>query len=129
MFSSSATTRGIEVSVQASYVPDQSEPDQHQWFFAYTVRIRNMGTEAAQLVSRHWIITDANGEIEEVRGPGVVGKQPVLEPGASFEYTSGCPLGTPFGTMHGTYRMLARGGDEFDAEIAAFTLAEPHAVH
>jgi ApaG protein len=129
MFSSRATTRGIEIYVQSSYVPEQSEPDQHQWFFSYTVRIRNTGTDTAQLVSRHWIITDAHGRVEEVRGPGVVGEQPILEPGEVFEYTSACPLPTSFGTMHGTYRMVTRGGDEFDAEIAPFTLAEPHAVH
>jgi len=129
VFSSRATTRGIEISVRSSYVPEQSKPDQHLWFFAYTVRIRNGGTETAQLMSRHWVIADANGRVEEVRGPGVVGEQPILEPGESFEYTSACPLPTPFGTMHGTYRMVTRGGDDFDAEIAAFTLAEPHAVH
>jgi ApaG protein len=129
VFSSRATTRGIEISVQARYVPEQSEPQQHQWFFAYAVRLHNTGSETVQLVSRHWIITDANGEVEEVRGPGVVGEQPVLEPGASFEYTSACPLATSFGTMHGSYRMVLPGGDEFDAEIAPFTLAEPHAVH
>jgi ApaG protein len=129
VFFSRTTTRGIEISVQSSYVPEQSEPDQHLWFFAYMVRIRNVGTETAQLVSRHWIITDANGRVEEVRGPGVVGEQPILEPGDSFEYSSACPLATSFGTMHGTYQMVTRGGDEFDAEIAPFTLAEPHAVH
>ena len=129
MFFSRATTRGIEVSVESRYVPERSEPDQQQWFFAYTVQIRNVGTETAQLLSRHWVITDANGEVEEVRGPGVVGEQPILAPGETFEYTSACPLGTAFGTMHGSYRMAVRGGEEFDAEIAAFTLAEPHAVH
>jgi ApaG protein len=129
VFSSRATTRGIEVSVESRYVPERSEPDQQQWFFAYTVQIRNLGTETAQLLSRHWVITDANGEVEEVRGPGVVGEQPILAPGQAFEYTSACPLGTSFGTMHGSYRMVIRGGEEFDAEIAAFTLAEPHAVH
>jgi ApaG protein len=129
MFSSRAVTRGIEVSVQSSYVPEQSEPDQQQWFFAYRVRIHNGGDETVQLLTRHWVITDANGKIEEVRGPGVVGKQPTLEPGEAFEYTSACPLGTSFGTMHGTYQMQARGGEEFDAEIAPFTLAAPNAVH
>ena len=94
MFSSRAVTRGIEVSVQSSYVPEQSEPDQQQWFFAYRVRIHNGGDETVQLLTRHWVITDANGKIEEVRGPGVVGKQPTLEPGEAFEYTSACPLGT-----------------------------------
>ena len=129
MFTSRANTRGVEITVQSRFVPERSEPDQEQWFFAYTVQIRNLGTETVQLVSRHWVITDANGEVEEVRGPGVVGEQPVLTPGESFEYTSACPLGTAFGTMHGSYRMVVRGGEEFDAEIAPFTLAEPHAVH
>ncbi len=129
MFSSRVTTRGIEVLVRSRYVPERSMPEQGQWFFAYTVRIHNQGTEIVQLVSRHWVITDAHGRVEEVRGPGVVGEQPILEPGASFEYTSACPLGTPFGTMHGSYQMRVRGGEEFDAEIAPFTLAEPHAVH
>jgi ApaG protein len=129
MFSSRATTRGIEISVQSTYVREQSNPDENLWFFAYTVRIRNGGSETAQLVSRHWVIADANGRVEEVRGPGVVGEQPILEPGKSFEYTSACPLPTPFGTMHGTYRMVTGGGEAFDAEIAPFTLAEPHAVH
>ena len=129
MFSSRAVTRGIEVFVQSSYVPEQSEPEQQQWFFAYRVRITNGGDVTVQLLTRHWMITDANGNVEEVRGPGVVGKQPVLEPGQSFEYTSACPLGTAFGTMHGSYQMQASGGDAFDVEIAPFTLAAPNAVH
>jgi len=128
MFSSRAITKGIEVSVQSSYVPEQSEPDQQQWFFAYRVRIYNSGSDTVQLMTRHWVITDANGKIEEVRGPGVIGKQPKLEPGQSFEYTSACPLGTAFGTMHGSYQMRLPGGDELDVEIAPFTLAAPHAV-
>lgn len=129
MFSSRAVTRGIEVAVESSYVPEQSEPDHEQWFFAYRVRIANQGDATVQLLTRHWIITDANGKTEEVRGPGVVGKQPILAPGEAFEYTSACPLGTAFGTMHGTYHMQVRGGDAFDAEIAPFTLAAPNAVH
>jgi ApaG protein len=128
MFSSSAVTRGIEIFVESSYVPEQSEPEQEQWFFAYRVRITNGGEQTVQLLTRHWVITDANGKIEEVRGPGVVGKQPTLEPGQSFEYTSACPLGTGFGTMHGSYQMQLSGGDAFDAEIAPFTLAAPNAV-
>ena len=128
MFSSRAVTRGIDISVQSSYVPEQSEPDQHLWFFAYRVRIHNLGTETVQLMTRHWVISDANGTVEEVRGPGVIGKQPTLEPGQSFEYTSACPLGTAFGTMHGSYQMRLPGGDELDVEIAPFTLAAPHAV-
>jgi ApaG protein len=128
MFSSRAVTRGIEISVQSSYVPEQSEPDQHQWFFAYRVRIHNRGTETVQLMTRHWVITDANGTVEEVRGPGVIGKQPTLEPGQSFEYTSACPLGTAFGTMHGSYQMVVASDEDFAAEIAPFTLAAPNAV-
>jgi ApaG protein len=126
---SEATTRGIRIRVESRYVPERSQPDQHQWFFVYQVRIANEGTEPAQLMSRHWIITDANGHCEEVRGPGVVGKQPLLAPGERFEYTSFCPLPTPFGTMHGTYQMVTPSGDSFDAEIAAFSLAEPHAIN
>lgn len=129
MFTSEAITRGIRIRVQSAYVPERSSPDEQQWLFAYNVQISNEGSETAQLVSRHWIITDANGRIEEVKGPGVVGKQPLLHPGESFEYTSACPLPTPFGTMHGTYRMVTPNGGSFDAEIAAFTLAEPHALH
>lgn len=129
MFISEATTRGIRVRTQSSYVPERSEPEQQKWFFLYTVQIANEGTETAQLVSRHWIITDANGTVQHVRGAGVVGKQPVLEPGESFSYTSACPLETPFGTMHGTYRMVTPNGERFDAEIAPFLLGEPHAVH
>ena len=128
MFSSRAVTRGIEISVQSSYVPEQSVPDQHQWFFAYRVRLHNGGTETVQLMTRHWVISDANGTVQEVSGPGVIGKQPTLEPGQSFEYTSACPLGTAFGTMHGSYQMVVAGGEEFDAEIAPFTLAAPNAV-
>jgi ApaG protein len=115
--------------VRSAYVPEQSEPDREQWFFVYNVEITNEGEETAQLVSRHWIITDANGRVQEVKGAGVVGKQPVLAPGESFEYTSACPLTTPFGTMHGTYQMVTREGDGFDAEIAPFSLGEPHAIN
>lgn len=129
MFTSEAITRSIRVAVRARYAPDQSEPADEHWFFLYTVRITNEGSDTVQLVSRHWIITDANGHVEEVRGPGVVGEQPVLGPGESFEYTSACPLSTSFGTMHGTYQMVARSGETFDVEIAAFTLAEPHTIH
>jgi len=129
VFTSEAITRGIRIRVQSAYVPERSSPDEQQWFFVYTVQIANEGNETAQLITRHWIITDANGRVEEVKGPGVVGKQPLLHPGESFEYTSACPLPTPFGTMHGTYQMVTPDGGSFDAEIAAFTLAEPHALH
>lgn len=128
-FTSEAVTRGIRISVQSAYVPERSDPDSDQWFFIYTVRISNEGEDIAQLVSRHWIITDANGHVHEVRGPGVVGEQPVLKPGDAFEYTSACPLETSFGTMHGTYQMVIRNGDGFDADIAAFSLGEPHAIN
>jgi ApaG protein len=126
---SEAITRGIEVRVESRYVPEQSDPDRGGWLFAYTVRIANHGEETVQLISRHWIITDGNGNVEEVRGPGVVGAQPVLRPGESFEYTSACPLRTDFGTMHGTYQMLTEDGEYFDAEISAFSLSTPYAVN
>ena len=129
MPSSQATTRGIRVEVQVQYVPERSEPARDKWFFAYRVRISNQGTERVQLVSRHWTITDAHGRVEEVRGPGVVGEQPVLDPGDSFEYTSFCPLETPFGSMQGTYQMVTADGATFDAEIAPFTLSEPYSVN
>jgi ApaG protein len=129
--SSEAITNGIRVRVVSQYLPDHaaSEPRERQWFFTYTVRISNEGLDTVQLMSRHWIITDANGRDEEVRGPGVVGAQPVLAPGESFEYTSGCPLRTAFGTMRGTYQMVSDDGQEFDAEIAPFALNVPYAVN
>ena len=129
MSTSQATTRGIRVEVQAHYVPERSEPSHGRWFFAYRVRITNQGGERVQLLTRHWIITDAMGQVEEVRGPGVVGEQPVLDPGESFEYTSFCPLPTAFGTMQGTYQMVTSSGGAFDAEIAQFSLREPYAVN
>lgn len=129
VFTSEAITRGIRVRVESSYVPERSEPERGSWFFIYTVEVANLGTETAQLVSRHWIITDADGTVREVRGPGVVGEQPTLEPGQSFTYTSACPLETPFGTMHGTYQLVTNTGERFDAEIAAFSLGEPHAIN
>lgn len=126
---SEAVTRGIRVAVDASYVAERSNPSENEWFFAYTIRITNEGADTAQLLSRHWIITDANGRVEEVRGPGVVGRQPVLSPGQSFEYTSACPLKTSFGVMQGTYQMVTPSGDHFDAEIAPFALSEPYGVN
>ena len=126
---SRATTRGVDVRVKVKYVPEQSEPQLGRWFFAYRILIANTGDETVQLISRHWIITDANGQVEEVRGPGVVGKQPVLEPGESFEYTSFCPLRTPFGTMEGTFQMVTTDGEQFDATVAQFTLTEPLTVN
>lgn len=129
MFTSEAVTRGVRVHVSSQYSPERSQPSESQWFFLYTVRIVNEGAETVQLLTRHWIITNGDGQVEEVRGPGVVGEQPVLQPGEGFEYTSGCPLPTPFGTMHGTYQMITRNGEMFDAEVAPFTLSEPYTVH
>ena len=128
MPSSEAVTRNIRVHVESQYDPRRSHPSQNQWFFLYTVRITNEGSETVQLISRHWIITDGMGKVEEVRGPGVVGHQPVLAAGESFEYTSGCPLTLPFGSMHGTYQMINEQNEQFDVEIAPFMLAEPNQV-
>jgi ApaG protein len=127
--SSEAVTNNVRVEVESQYAPDQSQPFESRWFFHYTVRITNEGDETVQLLSRHWIITDGTGRVEEVRGPGVVGEQPVLAPGESFEYTSGCPLKTSTGTMRGTYQMVTEDGNHFDVEIAPFSLAEPYTVH
>lgn len=129
MPASETVTRGIRIGVETMYDPTRSAPQQSRWFFLYTIRITNEGTQPAQLVSRHWVITDATGHVEEVEGPGVVGKQPTLAPGQAFEYTSGCPLPTPFGSMRGSYHMVAADGTRFEAEIAEFILREPHAVH
>ncbi len=126
---SEAVTRGIRVEVQSVLVPERSDPDDAQWFFAYRVRITNEGGEPAQLVSRHWVIIDGHGRVEEVRGHGVVGEQPTLGPGEAFEYTSACPLRTPHGSMHGSYQMVTPDGERFDAEIAPFALGEPERVH
>jgi ApaG protein len=129
MFTSQAVTRGVRVYVEAEYAPQRSQPLQRQWFFVYTITISNEGLETVQLLTRHWVITDGTGRIEEVRGPGVVGKQPVLAPGESFTYSSGCPLASPFGVMEGTYQMVTDAGDQFDVKIAPFTLSEPYTVH
>jgi ApaG protein len=129
METSEAITEGLRVFVRSQYVPERSRPHLQEYFFIYTITIENRGSQRVQLISRHWIITDAEGHQEEVRGPGVVGEQPVLDPGQSFEYTSACPLTTPFGSMHGTYQMVRDDGSKFDAEIAAFRLAQPHAVN
>ena len=119
-----AVTRGIRVEVESEYVADRSNPDNHSYFFAYHVTITNESDETVQLISRHWVITNAEGKKEEVEGPGVVGEQPTLEPDESFEYSSFCPLTTPMGTMHGTYQMVTEDGEKFDAEIAPFTLVQ-----
>ena len=126
---SEAVTNNVRVEVESQYAPERSQPFQNHWFFHYTVRISNEGDETVQLLSRHWIITDGNGHVEEVRGAGVVGEQPVLSPGESFEYTSGCQLKTSTGTMRGTYQMVTEEGSHFDIEIAPFALAEPYTVH
>lgn len=115
----------IRIQVTTSYVDDQSEPDSDRYVFAYTITISNSGNVAAQLISRHWIITDANGKVQEVNGDGVVGEQPYLNPGEEFRYSSGAVLETPVGAMQGIYRMEAEGGITFDAPIAPFTLAVP----
>lgn len=127
--SSEAVTKSIRVEVESQYAPEHSEPFQNQWFFYYTVRITNEGVDTVQLVSRHWIITGATGHTEEVQGPGVVGEQPVLEPGESFQYTSGCHLKTSSGLMRGTYAMVTASGDRFEVEIAPFALHEPYTIH
>ncbi|MDE0029284.1 MAG: Co2+/Mg2+ efflux protein ApaG [Deltaproteobacteria bacterium] len=129
MGSSKAVTRGVRIEVSTEYDPARSFPEHNRWFYLYTVEISNDGSETVQLVSRHWIITDASGHVEEVKGPGVVGESPVLEEGESFQYTSGCPLTTPYGTMHGTYQMVTADGDRFDAQIAEFLLGEPRSLH
>jgi ApaG protein len=123
------TTNGIQIAVTTAFLAERSSPRDGQFLFSYNITITNVGEETAQLISRHWIITDAEGEVQEVRGPGVVGEQPVLEPGASFAYTSFCPLRTNVGTMQGSYMMVRPGGDAFEAEIAPFTLAVPHALN
>jgi len=129
MSTSEAVTRGVRVRVEAEYSPERSSPASKHWFFLYTVTIANEGDATVQLMTRHWIITDGNNHVEEVRGPGVVGEQPELQPGESFTYTSGCPLPTPFGKMEGTYQMVTRGREGFDARIAPFALSEPYTVH
>jgi ApaG protein len=126
---STATTRGIKVEVQSQHLPRQSAPAQQRYVFAYTIRITNTSDHTVQLVSRHWKVTHGDGHVEEVRGPGVVGQQPILKPGQSFEYTSGSVLRTPLGTMHGTYQMAVQGGEGFDATIAPFALETPYALN
>lgn len=119
----------IEITPTPQFIPEQSDPEDNRYVFAYTISIRNVGSVPAQLVSRHWIITDANNQVQEVRGLGVIGKQPLLQPGESFEYTSGTALATPIGTMKGSYQMVAEDGTHFDAEIPEFVLAIPRALH
>jgi ApaG protein len=126
---SEAVTNNVRVEADAQYAPERSQPFQNKWFFNYTIRITNEGEETVQLLSRHWIATDASGHSEVVKGPGVVGEQPVLAPGESFQYTSGWPLSTSNGVLRGTYQMVSESGAHFDAEIAPFTLKEPYTVH
>lgn len=126
---SDTVTQGIRVSVAPSYVPERSEPERGRYIFAYRIRITNHGDHAVQLLRRRWTITDGNGHDAEVEGAGVVGESPVLRPGASFEYTSFCPLPTPFGTMRGSYLMRIEGGGQFDVEIGQFSLVAPQALN
>ena len=129
MPTSEAVTQSVRVRVECEYAPDRSAPAARHWFFLYTITIANEGDETVQLMTRHWSITDGNSDMREVRGLGVVGEQPVLPPGESFTYTSGCALTTPFGTMEGTYQMVTPEGESFDVRIAPFTLSEPYTVH
>lgn len=119
----------IEVTTKAEYIASQSRPDDDHYVFAYHITIRNAGQQAAQLISRHWVITDGNGKVQEVHGQGVIGEQPLLAPGEHFRYTSGCVMETPVGTMHGRYQMVASDGHRFDAPIAPFMLAMPRVLH
>ena len=129
MPTSEAVTQGIRVSVESTFHPERSNPVSGEWFFSYRIRIANEGDQTVQLLNRHWTITDSDGQVQEVRGPGVVGQQPFLAGGESFEYTSFCPLTTSFGTMHGTYEMERADGSRFDVEIAPFALGEPYSIN
>lgn len=126
---SESTPYNTTVSVKTTYVPEQSDPDNRRYVFAYTITIRNEGDIPAKLLTRHWIITDADGKVQEVRGEGVVGEHPYLKPGEGFRYTSGAMLETPVGSMQGSYHMLADDGKEFECPIAPFTLSMPHTIH
>lgn len=126
---SEAVTNNVRVEVESQYRADQSQPFQDQWVFQYTIRITNEGHETVQLVSRHWIISHASEQTEDVKGPGVVGEQPILAPGESFEYSSWCQLKTSKGMMRGTYQMITKSGDQFDVEIAPFALKAHYTVH
>jgi len=126
---SEAVTNNVRVEVESQYAPQHSRPNQQQWIFHYTVRITNEGEEPVKLLTRHWIITDATGHTEEVKGEGVIGEQPDLESGESFQYTSWCNLTTSTGIMRGSYQMVSRSGEHFDVDIAPFALHEPYTVH
>jgi ApaG protein len=125
LFTDEATTRGVVVRVSVSYLPEQSEPHRGRWFWAYHIRIENEGPVAVQLLTRHWIITDGRGLRHTVEGEGVVGEQPMIAPGGSFDYVSGCPLSTPSGSMQGSYHMIAEDGSAFDVSIPRFALIAP----
>ena len=122
-------TYQVKVTALPQFVAEQSDPDAERYVFAYTITVENVGTVTAQLISRHWIITDGNSNVQEVRGLGVIGEQPLLRPGEKYEYTSGCQLDTPVGIMRVTYQMMAEDGTAFEAEIPAFTLAIPRVLH
>ena len=124
-FPHAATTRGVTVRVAVSYLPEQSEPERGRWFWAYHIRIENDGDEPVRLLTRHWVITDGRGARHTVEGEGVVGEQPLIEPGSSYDYVSGCPLATPTGTMQGSYNVAAAGTDTFDVAIPRFALTAP----
>ncbi len=125
LFPNAATTDGVTVRVSVSYLPEQSEPERGRWFWAYHIRLENEGDESVQLLTRHWVITDGRGARHSVEGEGVVGEQPVIEPGASFDYVSGCPLATPSGAMQGSYQMVRADGAVFAVEIPRFSLFAP----
>jgi len=129
LFPHMATTRDVVVRVSVSFLPEQSEPAKGRWFWAYHIRIENEGRAAVQLINRHWTITDGRGQKHEVRGEGVVGEQPVIEPGQSYDYVSGCPLHTPTGAMEGSYHMVCEDGSSFDAAIPRFPLIGPAVSH
>ena len=127
--SSEAETAGVRVFVRARYSPKHSSPAASRWFFLYTIRITNEGENSVQLLNRHWTIVDGAGHTQEVHGPGVVGEQPVIEPNSGYEYTSGCPLPTPFGSMAGSFEMQRGDGTQFEAEVALFRLIQPGSIH
>ncbi|MGU3391810.1 Co2+/Mg2+ efflux protein ApaG [Sphingomonas sp. M1A8_2b] len=129
LFPNAATTGGVTVRVSVSYLPEQSEPQRGRWFWAYHIRLENEGEKTVQLLTRHWIITDGRGARHSVEGEGVVGEQPVIEPGASFDYVSGCPLATPSGAMQGSYQMVREDGAVFAVEIPRFALLAPAVLH
>ena len=126
---SDTLTRGVRILVKPQYIAEQSDPANSRYLFAYHITIRNQGDDTVQLLSRHWVITNGEGHAEEVRGPGVVGYQPTLKSGEEFQYTSGCPLGTPVGTMHGSFQMVTASGEAFDAQIDPFRLATPRSLN